>query len=92
MLSVGLCARRTAPFIRATPPSNLFTRRVGRWPFRRSGQPPPLRPFGARARPLAAYSIAVACGAGLGFIAYENYQPFRHTVLAVVRCSRVAGE
>ena len=28
---------------------------------------------------------------GLGYIAYENYKPFRHTVLAVVRCSRVAG-
>lgn len=28
---------------------------------------------------------------GLGYVAYENSQPFRHTVLAVVRCSRVAG-
>ena len=27
----------------------------------------------------------------LGYVTYENYQPFRHTVLAVVRCSRVAG-
>jgi len=23
-------------------------------------------------------------------VAYDNYQPFRHTVLAVVRCSRIA--
>ncbi|KIP08381.1 hypothetical protein PHLGIDRAFT_69413 [Phlebiopsis gigantea 11061_1 CR5-6] len=27
---------------------------------------------------------------GLGYIAYENSQPFRHTLLAIVRCSRVA--
>ncbi|TFK75415.1 ABC1-domain-containing protein [Pluteus cervinus] len=27
---------------------------------------------------------------GVGVLAYHNYQPFRHTVLAVVRCSRVA--
>jgi aarF domain-containing kinase len=32
----------------------------------------------------------LAVGA-LGYLTYENYQPFRHTVLAVVRCSRVAG-
>ncbi|KAF8268634.1 ABC1-domain-containing protein [Lactarius quietus] len=90
MLSVGLCARRTAPFVRTTPPPSFSTRRLSRWPFRRSGQPPPLRPFGTGARPLAAYSIAVAFGAGVGFVAYENYQPFRHTALAVVRCSRIA--
>jgi hypothetical protein len=27
-----------------------------------------------------------------GAVAYETYQPFRYTVLAGVRCSRVAGE
>ncbi|TCD71221.1 hypothetical protein EIP91_011699 [Steccherinum ochraceum] len=27
---------------------------------------------------------------GAVFAAYENYQPFRHTVLAVARCSRIA--
>jgi len=47
---------------------------------------------GHGARSFAATLIAVAFGAGVGFIAYENYQPFRHTVLAVARCSRVAGE
>ena len=96
MLPVGLCARRTAPFIRTTAPSNSFSsvRRLSRWPFRRPGHLPPVHPLRVRAgaRPLAAYSIAVAFGGGVGFIAYENYQPFRHTVLAVVRCSRVAGE
>ncbi|KAN0132090.1 ABC1 family domain containing protein [Lactarius tabidus] len=90
MLPAGLCARRTALFVRTTPPSNFSTRRLGRWPFRRSGQPSPLRPPGSGARPLAAYSIAIAFGVGVGFVAYENYQPFRHTVLAVDRCSRVA--
>ena len=92
MLFAGLRARRTTLFVRTTPPSNFSTRRLGRWPFRRAGQPPPLRPSGTGARPLAAYSIAIAFGAGVGFVAYEKYQPFRHTVLAVVRCSRVAGE
>ncbi|KAG6336036.1 hypothetical protein ID866_3052, partial [Astraeus odoratus] len=28
---------------------------------------------------------------GTGYAAYEYYQPFRHSVLAVIRCSRVAG-
>ncbi|KAF9531663.1 ABC1 family-domain-containing protein [Crepidotus variabilis] len=28
---------------------------------------------------------------GTGLVAYETSQPFRHTVLAVARCSRVAG-
>ncbi|KAH8993315.1 ABC1-domain-containing protein, partial [Lactarius hatsudake] len=85
---------RTAPFIRTTPPSNSFVRHLGRWPFRRSGSPPPLRPLGVGASTrsrVAAYSIAITFGVGIGFIAYENHQPFRHTVLAVIRCSRVAG-
>lgn len=28
---------------------------------------------------------------GLGFYAYHNSKPFKHSVLAVVRCSRVGG-
>ena len=28
---------------------------------------------------------------GVGVLAYNYNQPFRHTVLAVVRCSRIAG-
>jgi hypothetical protein len=27
---------------------------------------------------------------GAGYVAYENYQPFRHALLAVARCSRIA--
>ncbi|KAF8482583.1 ABC1-domain-containing protein [Russula ochroleuca] len=85
MLSLGLRARRT--------PSIAFTRRLTRLPQRRSRSPLPL-PFRSDvtsgARSFATYSIAAAFGAGVGFIAYENYPPFRHTLLAVVRCSRVA--
>lgn len=29
---------------------------------------------------------------GAGVLAYNYNQPFRHTALAVVRCSRIAGE
>lgn len=39
-----------------------------------------------------AYPTSVLLLAGAVFAAYENYQPFRHTVLAVARCSRIAGE
>jgi len=70
----------------------LLTRRLTRWSPRPSASgthpPPPLR----RAGSFATYSTAIAFGVGVGYIAYENYRPFRHTALAVVRCSRVAGE
>jgi aarF domain-containing kinase len=36
-------------------------------------------------------SCVVALGAA-AVVGYETNQPFRHTVLAVVRCSRVGGE
>jgi aarF domain-containing kinase len=36
-------------------------------------------------------AVALAVVAGGGWAAYENFQPFRYTVLAAVRCSRVAG-
>ncbi|KAF8135469.1 ABC1 family-domain-containing protein [Boletus edulis] len=42
-------------------------------------------------RPWFLYPLATAMLlGGAGYVAYENYQPFRHTVLAVVRCSRIA--
>lgn len=44
---------------------------------------------GSRARITVPATLLVV--AGLGYVAYENYKPFRHTVLAVARCSRVAG-
>jgi len=95
MLSLGLRARCTPSLLALTPSYVSFTRHLTRWPPRRSRIPPP-RPLRSDViggpRSFAAYSIAIAFGAGVGFIAYENYQPFRHTVLAVVRCSRVASE
>ncbi|KAF8658292.1 hypothetical protein AX16_002064 [Volvariella volvacea WC 439] len=36
------------------------------------------------------YSGSLLLLTGAGVLAYHNYQPFRHTTLAVVRCSRVA--
>ncbi|KAI0305407.1 ABC1-domain-containing protein, partial [Multifurca ochricompacta] len=57
---------------------------------RKPSLPPSRGVVSGGARSLAAYSIAIAFGAGVGFIAYEKYQPFRHIVLAVVRCTRVA--
>jgi hypothetical protein len=95
MLSLGLRTRRTSPLLPGVVHShNYSARRLTRWLPRRSGTlPPPPRhgAAGGGARSFAAYSIAITVGAGVGFIAYENYQPFRHTVLAIVRCSRVAG-
>ena len=96
MLSLALRARRTHPPPLGVVHSHSSVRHLARWLPRRSGKlpPPPLRGVagGGGARSFAAYSIALAFGAGVGFTAYENYQPFRHTILAVVRCSRVAGE
>src|SRR5258707_14259133 len=98
---VWISSHRDMLFLRfgascATPPSYVsFTRHLPRCPSNHSRIPPP-RPLHSDvtrgARSFAAYSIAIAFGAGVGFITYENYQPFRHTVLAVVRCSRVASE
>ncbi|KAH7888736.1 ABC1 family-domain-containing protein [Phlebopus sp. FC_14] len=45
----------------------------------------------SRARSWFLYTGTALALAGAGFIAYEKYSPFRHSVLAVVRCSRVAG-
>jgi aarF domain-containing kinase len=38
------------------------------------------------------YPASVLVFGGASWYAYENVQPFRHSVLAAVRCSRVAGE
>ncbi|KAH9963906.1 ABC1-domain-containing protein [Russula dissimulans] len=90
MLSFRLRTRRF-PLLCVAP---LSTRRLTRWlprPSASGTHPPPLRgAVSGRARSLTTYFTAIAFGAGVGYIAYENYQPFRHTVLAVVRCSRVA--
>jgi hypothetical protein len=36
------------------------------------------------------YIGAILATSGVGVIAFGNYRPFRHTVLSIVRCSRVA--
>jgi len=43
-------------------------------------------------RPWIFYPTCVVLLGTAGFIGYNISQPFRHTVLAVVRCSRVAGK
>ncbi|KAI6046229.1 ABC1 family-domain-containing protein [Pisolithus marmoratus] len=49
---------------------------------------PPERYFGVkRGLPFAAVLLVLG---GAGCVAYEQYQPFRHSLLAIVRCSRVA--
>lgn len=42
------------------------------------------------AKPWILYPATALLLGGAGYVAYENYQPFRHTLLAVVRCSRIA--
>ncbi|KAH7927157.1 ABC1-domain-containing protein [Leucogyrophana mollusca] len=41
-------------------------------------------------RPWVVYPATLLLLSGVGYIAYDQYQPFRHTILAAVRCSRVA--
>jgi aarF domain-containing kinase len=38
------------------------------------------------------YPASVLILGGASWYAYKNVQPFRHSVLATIRCSRVAGE
>ncbi|KAL1696332.1 ABC1 family-domain-containing protein [Schizophyllum commune] len=44
-----------------------------------------------RTRRRLLYSGSALVLAGGAYLAYENYKPFRHSVLAVVRSSRIAG-
>ncbi|RDB16803.1 ABC1 family protein MCP2 [Hypsizygus marmoreus] len=48
---------------------------------------PPTQPR----NPWILYSTPVLLLGGASWVAYEQSQPFRHTVLAFIRCSRVAG-
>ncbi|KAI6134473.1 ABC1-domain-containing protein [Pisolithus croceorrhizus] len=52
-----------------------------------TGFPPEQRHAVKRGLPLAATLLILG---GTGYIAYEQHQPFRHLLLAIVRCSRVA--
>ncbi|ETW80424.1 hypothetical protein HETIRDRAFT_320637 [Heterobasidion irregulare TC 32-1] len=68
--------------------SFLSNRFLSRWPSRF------IKPRKARqssnGNPWLAYTSAFALISGSSWVAYENYQPFRHALLAAVRCSRVA--
>ena len=37
------------------------------------------------------YPVTLLALSGVGYYAYEQHQPFRHAVLATLRCSRLAG-
>ncbi|KAK7687101.1 hypothetical protein QCA50_009602 [Cerrena zonata] len=43
----------------------------------------------SKVNPWIAWPTTIVVLVGAGVVAYETYQPFRHTVLAVVRCSRI---
>lgn len=45
----------------------------------------------SKVNPWIAWPTTIVVLVGAGVVAYETYQPFRHTVLAVVRCSRIGG-
>ena len=101
------CRRRSSSFFFTSPSigassatRSSFTNDAGQVHFRR-GFRNPVHPHhttkgkehqrGWRS-PWAFYSgCAVALGV-VGVVGYESNKPFRHTVLAVVRCSKVAGE
>ncbi|KAJ3553707.1 hypothetical protein NM688_g3469 [Phlebia brevispora] len=78
--------RRTSGNSRLT--STFKTAKVARghrcYTIKPSPAPTPLR------NPWITYPVTTLLLAGIGLVAYENCQPLRHTVLAVVRCSRVA--
>ncbi|KAI0081203.1 ABC1-domain-containing protein [Panus rudis PR-1116 ss-1] len=63
---------------RSNTESSVFTRRTARDDAKR------------RVNPWIATSATIVLLAGAGVVAYDTSQPFRHTVLAVIRCSRVA--
>ncbi|KAL4073963.1 ABC1 family-domain-containing protein [Scleroderma citrinum] len=44
----------------------------------------------SRVKTTLTFTVAAIVVSGTGYVAYEKYQPLRHSVLAVVRCSRVA--
>jgi len=52
------------------------------------------RPVSGRSRGVKAtltFTTAALVLSGAGYVGYTKHQPFRHSILAVVRCSRVAG-
>lgn len=78
------------------PPARFpsFSERRAQHTFASSPSAPGPSASSSRSRRLSswlAYPGSFLLLAGVSVVAYENYQPFRHAVLAVVRCSRIAG-
>ncbi|KAI0318269.1 ABC1-domain-containing protein [Amylostereum chailletii] len=74
-------------------PLHFQSRTFTRW--RPRIQPRPHTKFRASAdqayiNPWLVYPTALVVVTGVAWGSYENFQPFRHTVLATVRCTRVA--
>ncbi|THH05523.1 hypothetical protein EW146_g9881 [Bondarzewia mesenterica] len=63
---------------------------ISRWPAQHVHRPAHNTRKALTERPWLAYTAAIVFASGSSWALYENYQPFRHTVLAGVRCSRVA--
>ncbi|EIM82704.1 ABC1-domain-containing protein [Stereum hirsutum FP-91666 SS1] len=85
----------TTSFILSDGRSQFRRTFFSRWPSRRAPRhvKKPLEPAELRtkqAKAAGATVTALLLVGGAGWVAYEKYQPFRHTVLAAVRCSRVA--
>lgn len=97
MYSLGRCSRACS---RLRPPlHNVLKQVVPKLPRSRNWRSgsnafstsAPTPPTSKRTSPWISYPATLLLLSGATWYAYENYQPFRHTVLAVVRCSRVGG-
>ncbi|KAH9949006.1 ABC1-domain-containing protein [Amylocystis lapponica] len=90
MFSLGRhCLHRRAQELSVREGIKAFTRRTnGRGQSTQAQSPPSRRT--PRLKPWVLYptTLLVLCGATV--VAYQTNQPFRHTALAIVRCSRVA--
>ncbi|KAF5385816.1 hypothetical protein D9615_002577 [Tricholomella constricta] len=62
--------------------------RIPRWPRSLNNDTAP-SPLTRKSSGWAVYPASLLVLGGAGWVAYENSQPFRHTLLAVMRCSRV---
>jgi hypothetical protein len=65
---------------------------LGRLSARARRQPQEVRPVNVKRLHWAFYPSILLLASGAGVIAYYYSQPFRHSVIAATRCSRIAGE
>lgn len=95
MYSLGRCSRVCSRL--RLPLQNASKQVVPRPPRSRTwgsgySTSAPVTPPPKRISSWISYPATLLLLSGGTWYAYENYQPFRHTVLAVVRCSRVGGK